>query len=105
MKMIKKRLRILRPAIFILIGLAFAFMGAAIGSINAFGSGADPSAGSGQSLGAAALYQIQLASPTPTVVKAVSIPGSTDQIMLMGIIITVIVTLPVLFRRSTWTNK
>jgi len=96
MKIIKKHLRILRPAIFIGIGLAFAFIGASIGSIGSFGSSAD--------LGAAAFYQTQLASPTPTI-TAVSTPGSTDQIMLMGIIITVIVTLPVLFRRGTWTNK
>lgn len=90
-------MRILRPAIFILIGLAFAFIGASVGSIHSLGSSAD--------LGAAALYQVQIASPTPAVAKAVSIPGSTDQIMWMGIIITAIVTLPVLFRRSTWTNK
>lgn len=89
-------MRILRPAIYIGIGLAFAFIGASVGSINSLGSSAD--------LGAAALYQAQFASPTPTVV-AVSHPGSTDQIMLMGIIIAVIVTLPVLFHRSTWTNK
>ena len=93
--MIRKHLRILRPAIFIGIGLAFAFIGASVGSISSFGSNAD--------LGAAAFYQA--ATTTPTVVKAVSIPGSTDQIMMMGIVITIIVTLPVLFNRSTWTNK
>ena len=97
-------MRILRPAIIIGIGLAFAFIGASIGSIGSLGSNADPSAGSGQSLGAAALYQVQIASPTPTPTP-VSIPGSTDQIMVMGIVITIIVTLPVLFSRSTWTNK
>gem|GEM_PF-2196645 len=97
MKIINKHLRILRPAIIIGIGLALAFISVSIGTIGSFASNTD--------LGAAAFYQAQLASPTPTVVKAVSIPGSTDQIMLMGIIITIIVTLPVLFRRSTWTNK
>ena len=96
MKISKKHLRILRPAIIIGIGLAFAFVGASIGSISSIGSNAD--------LGAAALYQIQVASPTPTPTP-VSIPGSTDQIMLMGIVITIIVTLPVLFYRGTWTNK
>lgn len=96
MKINRKHLRILRPAIIIGIGLTFAFIGASIGSI-------DPS-GSGANLGAAALYQTQIASPTPTAAP-VSIPGSTDQIVLMGMLITAIVTLPVLFRRSTWTNK
>ena len=96
MKMIKKHLRILRPVIFIGIGLAFAFIGASIGSINSLASNTD--------LGAAAFYQIQIASPTPTATP-ISVPGSTDQIMLMGIVITIIVTLPVLFYRSTWTNK
>ena len=96
MKMIKKHLRILRLAIFIGIGLAFALMrGHRIVQRIRFQHGPE----------AAALYRVQLATPTPTVVKAVSIPGSTDQIMLMGMIITVIVTLPVLFLRSTWTNK
>jgi len=96
MKFIRKHLQILRPAIFIGIELAFALMGASIGSIGSLGSNAD--------LGAAALYQVQITSPTPTPTP-VSIPGSTDQIMVMGIVITIIVTLPVLFYRGTWTNK
>lgn len=91
--MINKHLQILRPIIFMGIGLAFAFIGASVDTLN-IGSRAD--------LKMAALYQA--ASPTPAV-TTVSQVGSTDQIMLMGVVITVIVILPILFRRSTWTNK
>jgi hypothetical protein len=87
----KKHLRILRPAIFLGIGLAFAFIGASFDSI---GSSAD--------LGAAALSQT--ITPTPTL-EPVSQVGSTDQILLMGFLIVVIALLPVIFRRSTWRNK
>ncbi len=42
---------------------------------------------------------------TPTASAAgMSSPGSTDWIALMGVIIVLIVVLPVLFRRSTWTK-
>lgn len=50
-------------------------------------------------LRAAAVYQA--ASPTPTE-QAVSVAGSTDGIILMGVIIVVIILLPLLVRKSTW---
>jgi hypothetical protein len=44
-------------------------------------------------------------TPTPTFfAKATSQAGSTDWITLMGVVIVLIVVLPVLFRRSTWTK-
>ncbi len=44
-----------------------------------------------------------IAAPTPTP-NGVSHPGSTDGIMLMGVIIVIIVLLPLIFRKSTWTK-
>jgi hypothetical protein len=51
--------------------------------------------------GAAAIYQASTPTPIP---EAVSRAGSTDGIMLMGLVIVLIVLLPILFRRSTWTK-
>ncbi len=41
---------------------------------------------------------LQLASPTPVLIDASEI-GSTDGILFMGIVIVLIVTLPLLFRK------
>ena len=46
----------------------------------------------------------QILTPTPTPSTGTSQTGSTDWITLMGVIIVLIVILPVLFRRSTWTK-
>ena len=47
----------------------------------------------------------QILTPTPTPSTGTdSQAGSTDWITLMGVIIVLIVVLPVLFRRSTWTK-
>ena len=89
----QKYLRILRPAILIGIGLAFAFISA---SFDLIGSSSD--------VVAATVHQVPTASPTPTP-AAVSQPGSTDQIVLMGFVLVIIILLPVIFRKSTWTNK
>jgi hypothetical protein len=51
--------------------------------------------------GAAALYQASTPTPIP---EAISRAGSTDGIMLMGVVIVMIVLLPILLRRSTWTK-
>jgi hypothetical protein len=51
--------------------------------------------------GAAALFQASTPTPIPA---AISRAGSTDGIMLMGVVIVMIVLLPILLRRSTWTN-
>jgi ascorbate-specific PTS system EIIC-type component UlaA len=47
----------------------------------------------------------QILTPTPTPSTGTdSQTGSTDWITLMGVVIVLIVVLPVLFRRSTWTK-
>ena len=45
----------------------------------------------------------QAATPTP-IPENVSRAGSTDGIMLMGVVLVLIVLLPILLRRSTWTK-
>jgi hypothetical protein len=55
---------------------------------------------SNQSLSAAAFYMQGTA--TPEVTENGSEIGSTDGIVLMGIIIVMIVVLPVLLRRKSW---
>ncbi len=48
----------------------------------------------------------RLAAPTPTPVSTgTSIPGSTDGIMWMGVVITLIILLPIVFSKSTWTKS
>jgi len=51
-----------------------------------------------KNLSAASLSR-QIASPTPPA-KGVSEVGSTDGIVIMGVVLVVVVTLPVLFRRK-----
>jgi hypothetical protein len=52
-------------------------------------------------MGMAAL--VQGSTPTP-VVGAVSRAGSTDGIMLLGVVIVIIVLVPILINRNTWTK-
>ena len=52
---------------------------------------------------AAAAVHYQASTPTP-LPGAGSRAGSTDGIMLMGVVIVIIVLLPILLRRSTWTK-
>ncbi len=48
----------------------------------------------------------RLAAPTPTPVDTgTSVPGSTDGIMWMGVIIALVILLPILFSKSTWTRS
>jgi hypothetical protein len=86
----KKNLRILRPAIMLGIGLSLSVIGASLGPGDA-----------GANLAAVALVQTVTPTPTP---QAVSHVGSTDGIMLMSIIITIIILLPIVLRRNTWTR-
>jgi hypothetical protein len=51
--------------------------------------------------GAASLSQALTPTPIPT---AVSRAGSTDGIMLMGVVIVIIILLPILLRRGLWTK-
>ena len=53
---------------------------------------------SAKNLGAAS-FSMQITTPTP-VGKGVSVVGSTDGIVIMGFVIAIVVTLPVLFYRK-----
>jgi hypothetical protein len=90
MPVMKKLLPVLRPAVLFGIGLIMAVLSAAVGSI--------PPGINGNNLSAAAQY-LQAASPTPTAIEGVSRIGSTDGIVLMGILIVLIVVTPLLMRR------
>jgi hypothetical protein len=58
----------------------------------------DRSKVSAKNLGAASL-SMQIATPTPTA-EGVSEVGSTDGIVIMGFVLVIIVTVPVLFHRK-----
>jgi hypothetical protein len=55
----------------------------------------------GSTARAVAFYQASTPTPIP---EAVSRGGSTDAIMLMGVVIVIIVLLPILLRRGFWTK-
>lgn len=57
---------------------------------------------SGEQLGAAAFYA-QVVTSTPQVEDASEI-GSTDGIVLMGIIIVLLVIVPILLQRKSWSS-
>jgi hypothetical protein len=96
----KRILRILYLVLMILSGILLALISALASSINV-------SAVSGlgsrfnQEVGVAAFFQAT--TPTP-VTDTVSRAGSTDGIMVMGVVIVIIVLLPILLRRSMWTK-
>ncbi len=92
-KFSKKQITVLIFAMGIILALAAAVT-------NTIVSRADVLADSVSQAGPAAQYQI---TPTPTP-EGISHPGSTDGIMLMGIIIVIIVLLPIVLRRDTWTK-
>ncbi len=92
-KLLKKQITALIVAMGIILALA-------ITATNTIVSRADVLADSVSQAGPAAQYQI---TPTPTP-EGISHPGSTDGIMLMGIIIVIIVLLPMVLRRDTWTK-
>jgi len=91
----KNHLRILYVILIIGTGVAIALISA--GTRIRDDSNLSPSLNT--DLRAAAVYQA--VSPTPAAQDA-SEAGSTDSIMLMGVIIVVIVILPILLRKSTW---
>ena len=87
--MTKKQVQVLLPALIIGIGILLAL---ATASFNSF---------SNPGLGAVT------ATLTPTVTpaaQATSQAGSTDWITLTGVIIVLIIVLPIIFRRQTWTK-
>ena len=97
----KRILRTLYPVFMVLTGIIFALLSALV-------SGASVSAVSNPDLrfnsnvAAAAFYQA--ATPTPAAGAVVSRAGSTDNIMIMGVVIVIIVLVPILLRRSMWTK-
>jgi hypothetical protein len=93
MFVMKKLLPVLRPVALLGIGLIMAVLSAAVGTVS-------PGMG-GDNLLAAAQY-LQKPSPTPTVTGDVSRIGSTDGIVLMGIVIVLIIIMPIWLRRKTW---
>lgn len=48
----------------------------------------------------AALLKTQVATPTPVALENISEVGSTDGILIMGVVITIIVIVPMLFRKK-----
>ncbi len=90
----KKTLAAVSPILLITIGLTMAFLSAGISPIpaNTFQNNMP---------GVVQLFQTE-ATPTPT--QGVSEIGSTDGIVLMGIIIVLVVLLPVLLRRKSPTK-
>ncbi|MGA7192464.1 MAG: hypothetical protein WBW94_02460 [Anaerolineales bacterium] len=89
--MTKKYLRVLLPAIIIGIGILLALTASSFAPFPDHG------------LSRAAIANL---TPTPTAsAYTTSQAGSTDWITLMGVIIVLIVVIPVLFRRSTWTKQ
>jgi hypothetical protein len=95
MLVMKKLLPVLRPVTLLGIGLIMAVLSAAVGTIS-------PDMG-GNNLSTAAHY-LQTTSATPTVTGDTSRVGSTDGIVLMGIVIVLIIVIPILFRQKTWSK-
>jgi len=91
----KKRLWILYLILIIGTGIAVMLTSAAP-TVRAH---SDSSTRFNSDLQAAALHQA--VDPTPTA-EPVSKVGSTNGIMLMGVIIVMIILLPILLRKSTW---
>ena len=89
----KKLLPVLRPVALLGIGLIMAVLSAAVGTVS-------PDM-SGNNLLAAA-QSLQTASSTPAATEGTSRIGSTDGIVLMGIVIVLIVIMPIWLRRKTW---
>jgi hypothetical protein len=89
--MIRRRFRILTPVFMIASGIALALISAAFA----------PTLRLQPALAAAALYQASTATPAAA---AASRAGSTNGIMLMGLVIVVIVLLPIVFRRGMWSK-
>ena len=91
----KKLLLILRPVALLGIGLILAVLSAAVGTVS-------PNAGGNNLLAAAQNLQAASPTPTPTATEDISRIGSTDGIVLMGIVIVLIIAIPILLRRKAW---
>jgi hypothetical protein len=87
----KKNLRKFHAILFVLIALFLIVSGSVLRNVKL----------SRDELGAAALYA--QVTPTPQAEDASEI-GSTDGIVLMGIIIMLIVIVPILLQRKSWSD-
>ena len=96
MLVMKKLLPVLRPVALLGIGLIMAVLSAAVGIVS-------PNMGEDNLL--AATQSLQTTSPTPIATEGISRIGSTDGIVLMGIVIVLIIIMPILLRRKTWVNS
>ena len=92
----KNHLRLLYLVVILGTGIAIALVGAAASNLS---TRTETFASFHSNLERAVAPQI--ASPTPSE-QAVSRVGSTDGIMVMGVLITAITLLPMLFTKSTW---
>jgi hypothetical protein len=97
----KRIMRTLYPVLIVLTGIILALT-SALASGKTVSAVSEPGHLINPDLARAALYQGN--TPTP-VADAVSRAGSTDGIMVMGIVIVIIVLLPILIRRSLWSTK
>ncbi|HEY5901688.1 MAG TPA: hypothetical protein VIU39_03970 [Anaerolineales bacterium] len=84
----KKLLRILRPAALLGLGLLLAVTSAAIGQPVITGNH---------------LNTTSLAQPTPTPVPPSEV-GSTDGLVMLSVIIVLIIAVPILIRRRSWSS-
>ena len=96
----KRISRTLYPVFMVITGIILALISALVSNANVSAL-SRPGSGLNSNVAVAALYQAT--TPTP-IADAVSRAGSTDGIMLMGVVIVIIVLVPILFRRSTWTK-
>ena len=96
----KRILRTLYTVLMVLTGILLALLSALVtgASVSAV---SNPAFRFNSNAPMAAFYQA--ATPTPAA-GAVSRAGSTDGIMIMGVVIVIIVLIPILFRRSMWTK-
>ncbi|MBI5296037.1 MAG: hypothetical protein HY869_11235 [Chloroflexi bacterium] len=88
----KKPLHILRPSALIILGLLLALVSAALGQPSVFGLQAPTGTPTPQ------------ASPTPPALDPSEI-GSTNGLVFVGILITIIIIVPILIRWKTWVRK
>jgi len=96
----KRISRTLYPVFMVITGITLALISALVSnaSVSALPK---PVPGFNSNFAVAALHQAT--TPTP-VADTVSRAGSTDGIMIMGVVIVIIVLVPILLRRSTWTK-
>jgi len=96
----KRILRTFYPVLILLSGIILALTSAFASGVSA-GAVPKPGIRFNPDVARAAFYQA--ATPTP-VPGALSRAGSTDGIMVMGVVVVVIVLVPILLRRSMWTK-